>query len=152
MGRTACTEPQCLYKGEFYFLFIIIIIIIIIITFYNLYADCNKHQHVSHQYIKQYGDNLRTVKHTKASQGHVKRTFPTGVILIDTSRRRVTSLDKVPSDIEALEGAYNFTVSEYVAMFPGWMTFFLTDGSILSSLGVPSLILIGWLPSPSLGH
>ena len=27
MGRTACTEPQCLYKGAIYLLIIIIIII-----------------------------------------------------------------------------------------------------------------------------
>ena len=117
-----------------------------------MYPDCNKHQHVSREYIKKYGDNLRIVKLTKASQCHFKRTFPTGVILLDTSRRRVTSLDKVPSDLEAPGGANNFTVSEYVTMFSGWMTFFLTDGSILSSVVVPSLILIGWLPSPSLGH
>jgi len=38
------------------------------ITSYNLYADCDKQQHVWHKYIKQYGDHLRTVKHTKASQ------------------------------------------------------------------------------------
>jgi len=47
---------------------------------YNLYADCDKQQHVWRQYIKRYGDQLRTVKHKKASQCHVKRPIPTGVI------------------------------------------------------------------------
>ena len=32
MGRTACTEPQCLYRGALYLYVFNIIIIIIIIT------------------------------------------------------------------------------------------------------------------------
>jgi len=50
------------------------------ITTYNLYADCDKHQHVWHKYIKPYGDNLRAVKQMKAPHCHVKHTFSTGVI------------------------------------------------------------------------
>jgi len=41
-----------------------------------------------------------------------------------TSRRRVTSEDNVPADTAAREGADIFTISEYVAMFSGWMPVF----------------------------
>jgi hypothetical protein len=46
----------------------------------------------------------------------------------------------------------NLQFQNMLQYFPFGWRFFLTDGSILSRLGIPPLIFIGWPPSPHLRH
>jgi len=42
MGRTACTEPECLYKGAFYFTHLILRRLVKLVKFGPVGSDCFK--------------------------------------------------------------------------------------------------------------